>query len=724
MGASGMYAIVAALALLALLRGTHALRTEGTFNYTLPEPKERETTVDGLPVDGYRVDRGQFDYYHSTFAFTGEGEFILSFNAAGRNGSQVYLASDVSSCFRLVLCDMTKDVVRDYAYQMRRVLFHDKFFKSISRDVCGMKGLDVGCTRQLLPIRGKTKTYQPAKNRSIVYVRLLACASCLDKNAVKGAQVNYSIEMVNPDLRFPQLGWDETVYPFAPTVFVSFALLIIAFASFGVALTMYREFDVPFVSKVVFCTAALKIFSTSLTTAAYWHIALTGRVMVWFFVLRVPLIIADEIAIGLLMLVMSTGVGLMPATWMFDRRSSTFAVFLGLALEVFTVVTSEVLFMFRFLGLIVFLFSGGTVAFICVLYSWRNARFLAKYANLVQHANIHVSTTPLPRMALFFQVNAMIVIAVWLFKVVSFGVMDHVLKRSDMLWVLFEAADIVLLSWYAFSVFPRRKSAYYVDMANVNNDRLREVSSWRLRHGPHAIENDSDLDMHDDEIVDVVGNVRRINSTAANADDATRDEAVNHDPEPPMIEWQSGDPLPSPNAGMWNMQEEMRRVWKRAKPPAAAPVRVLGSPSVDHGDSLSLAVARPVLGPGTRKKEDRSSVIRTPQYADRQRPRVADDGVTTTSGFQSRELSAVSDFEYEPFSIPSSNASGDGVVFVAEKDGKDVVVGIERSEVEGDDIAVRDDDVEGIVARTGADGDGSRERDGKDVGDGPAEPPR
>lgn len=670
---------------------TSALRTDGVFNFTR-KPEDQTS-------DGYAVERGQFDYYHSTFAFTPKGEFrvVFSVNPTGgaNSTSNVPREFSVSQCFYLVLCDVTDKVVRDYAYQMRRVLSEPNWKSNISSVVCDLKQVNRDCYREPLPARGaKSKTYRlPRIIRNRIFnIQLYACANCFRRAGLIGGFGDYSIQMTNPDLRFPHLGWDETVYPFAPTIFLALAIVIIGFAIFGISIAICRGIQVPFVAKVVFCTAALKIFSTSLTTAAYWHFARTGRVMVWFFVLRVPLIIADEIAIGLLMLVMSTGVGLMPAAWMFDRRSSTFAVFLGLALEVFTVVTSEVLFMFRFLGLIVFLFSGGTVAFICILYSWRNARFLAKYAELVQYANIHVGTTPLPRMALFFQVNATIVIAVWLFKVVSFGIMDHVLKRSDMLWVLFEAADIVLLSWYAFSVFPRRKSAYYVDMANVNNDRLREVSSWHLRNGPNAIDNDSELDNLNDEIVDVVGNVRRRSSNVTNTENQ-RDV----DLEPPMIEWNSGDPLPSPNAGMWNMQEEMRRVLKRAKPPDAAPVRVLGSPSGDLGDSLELTVARPVLGPGTRKKEDRSGVVRSSQFADRQRVRV-EDGTTSVSGFQSRELSAVSDFEYEPFSIPSSNASGDGVVFVA---GSKNEVQVTRNVELTDEIVAQDntDATDAIVAR-------------------------
>ncbi len=268
----------------------------------------------------------------------------------------------------------------------------------------------------------------------------------------------------------------------------------------------------------------------------------------------------------------------------------------------------------RILGLIVFLFSGGTVAFIGIIFSWKNIRFLAKYAKLVGMANIYVETTPLPRMGLFFNVNAGLVLLLWLFKIVSFGVMDHVLFRPDLLWTCFEASDVTLLIWYAFAVFPRRKSAFYVDMSHVDNVRLREVNAWRVRRAQRE-EQASSADGGESNIVgaalhanggavslsmDEGRDMRR--STSLDSGQHWYVDPLDDDPEPEWIEWESGMTLPVPTTGMWNVNEDVRRVLKRQRPLASAEsqVRVLGSP-MESPESLSLTIAKPIIGPDAPK---------------------------------------------------------------------------------------------------------------------------
>lgn len=91
---------------------------------------------------------------------------------------------------------------------------------------------------------------------------------------------------------------------------------------------------------------------------------------------------------------------------------------------VLPIVITKVIFVFRDAVTAEFIISGGTVAFIGILYSWRNARFLAKYTKLVTLANIYVSSTPLLRILLFFRVNSAIVVTIWLSKVVLFVILD------------------------------------------------------------------------------------------------------------------------------------------------------------------------------------------------------------------------------------------------------------------------------------------------------------
>lgn len=674
-------ALMVTVALL-LVATAGALETSKSFSVNATGNK---TGVE-LHSDGF------LGYYESKFAFSATGVLSGTIKATSRN-------TDVSECLRLIFCDVTRRVSRDSSYQMKRISIGSEasWRARFAEDHCPGDERNEGnernesndddpqCISQ--PVDNKLRKYSPTPDeRQIVFLDLVLCNGCVrNQTGNSRATVNIvsDLSMLNVGAQFPQLGWDELAYPLAPTVILALATAIFVSVLLAFAVTWYRGKRAPYVAKVVFVTAAMKILSSGLTTGAFWRTALTGKIKLWFFIVRVPLIILDEILIGLLMLVMSTGVGLMPSSWMFDRRSSTFAVFLGLALEVFTVVTSEVLFMFRFLGLIVFLFSGGTVAFICVLYSWRNVRFLEKYAKLVHLANINVESTPLLRMTLFFQVNSALVVLVWLFKVITFGVMDHQLIRADVLWTCFEAADIVLLAWYAFSVFPRRKSAYYVDMSNVDNERLRDVNAWHVRHRAQLEHSDSqDAAENDNVSIDVATSAMPRDSTAASQANS-RTGAADDDPEPPMIDWESGVMLPVPTTAMWNMQDEVRRVLKRQRPPELPDtfVRVLGSPRGSL-ESLSLTIAKPVIGPDAQKRPStaaqrvsvassfdavqRSSADREligppmeRNFSDRARPTGSESG--EIGALESH--SAYSDFDYEPFSIPSSSASADGEIF-------------------------------------------------------------
>lgn len=716
-GRGGMRAARMLLLLaLCLLAPAGALETSGLFMTKLERISRSSTKRSNV----HAIEPSFLGYYQSKFAFTPRGRFSASFII--RTQSTVMSKSAAAACFRLVLCDVTSRVVRDSSYQMKRVfLLEDpNWRRNMAKNMCvgnpaGTSRRKLKCFSETLTPRKKVrfevaKKFGGGKNR-IILINLIRCNDCLkNPKDVVDVDIHYDVNMVNVGSRFEHLGWEEKAYPYATTAITTLAVGVFSVVVLAAILSLRGGHSVHFVLKVLLCTSAVKIISSSLTAAAFWRVALTGKLMAWFFVLRVPLIIIDELLIGLLMLVMSTGIGMMPTSWMFDRRSSTFAIFLGLALELFTVVTSEVVFAYKYLGLIVFLFSGGTVAFIGILFSWKNIRFIAKYVKLVRMANIFVETTPLLRMGLFFNVNASLVLALWLFKIVTFGVMDHVMFRPDLLWTCFEASDMILLIFYAFAVFPRKKSAFYVDMSHVDNVRLREVNAWHVRRAQREEEPESSTNV-DDETTFVgaalradagttggtTGSVRHSTSVDSGGRQ-TRSMADSNadDPEPPWVTWESGMVLPVPTTGMWNVNEDVRRVLKRHRPPPVTEtqVRVLGSP-MESPESLALTIAKPIIGPdaprqpdtggfppvgGRQDRDDDGGDVRGTRVRGRESAsrRVGDEemgmeilptdgdlgGDRNNSAPSRRRVPSFVEYaDSEMFSVPSSNASADGEVF-------------------------------------------------------------
>lgn len=190
----------------------------------------------------------------------------------------------------------------------------------------------------------------------------------------------------------------------------------------------------------------------------------------------------------------------------------------------------------------------------------------------------------------------------------------RVLKRADILWALFEAADLAFLSWYAFSVFPRRKSGYYVNISNLDNAQLIQVYDWHLRQerilrAAAGDEDEIQPSLNEDgddssgiviagESDEIQADRNNINATENSGNGAgqltgTAETEPEEDLEPVMITCISGDPLPSSLSEIWNMQEAMRRV--------------LGSPRGGLEETLALVIARIGAGYGEESACERSS---------------------------------------------------------------------------------------------------------------------
>lgn len=239
-----------------------------------------------------------------------------------------------------------------------------------------------------------------------------------------------------------------------------------------------------------------------------------------------------------------------------------------------------------------------------VLTSYRNYHFMRRYGTLIEQAHIYVKTTPIPRMKLFYCLNMCIVLPAYLFKVVSVGVWDYGFKRPDAFWGSLEIADAVLLLWYAVATFPSKKSALYVDLTNNSNERLHLAGAWRTSQRERT-----NLDANGMAGATTVRrrilaapttylNTRRPVDREEGASSASNTEGVRPNPEPPWVEWLSGNTLPRPNAGTWGLHWPVARILRRERKlvPVLPSNIVLGSPS-ESPNTLKLSVGVPTTGP-------------------------------------------------------------------------------------------------------------------------------
>lgn len=264
-------------------------------------------------------------------------------------------------------------------------------------------------------------------------------------------------------------------------------------------------------------------------------------------------------------------------------------------------------------GVLTYTAAAGAIALVTTLASYRNLCFLRRYALLIERSHIYSKTTPVYRMQRFYFLNVIIVSSVYLCKIISLGVFDYNMNAPDLTWAGMELTDAILLSWYTIAVLPRKKSAIYVDMSNVSNERLQEADTWRATQSERA---DGDTLPSSQARPALRYNVWDSDSGASNSSEngqnrgdaneldsmeAGRQQAIATapvEPHPPWISWSSGMSLPRPNASTWGGYTPVARMMRRERRlvPVLPPSIVLGT-TADESDTLKLTIGMPVAGP-------------------------------------------------------------------------------------------------------------------------------
>lgn len=215
----------------------------------------------------------------------------------------------------------------------------------------------------------------------------------------------------------------------------------------------------------------------------------------------------------------------------------------------------------------------------------------------------------------FYFVNVILLSVLYLVKIVSLAVFDYNWNRPDLTWAGLEITDAILLSWYTISVLPRKKSAIYVDMSRVSDERLHQAESWRAhqedraeggtlrssRAGPRLPDHGSDSESETSNAPEGTqggddGN--DLSAMEAGTQQAIVAPTANVEPQPPWVNWTSGMSLPRPNPSTWGGYTPVTRIIRRERRlvPVLPPSIVLGVVG-DQPGALKLSLGKPLLGP-------------------------------------------------------------------------------------------------------------------------------
>lgn len=312
--------------LLTFVSRTHGHRVSGKFEFPLS----------GSELGPVPVTRGFLDETTNVFAFEKESGLLTArVRASSRTGR------DLSSCFELALCDITRELARDAAFRSRPPYLTSDELRTRAGHIslCGTYAINPASTRCTAHNLSQENIIPAPDSSSVVFVTLVACTDCLSREngntwpAVSNnfsVSVIYDVHMRNERASRKQLGWDEDAYRFAPAIVAAAASAIFLAVVCAAVLGLVQGKRVPIVVGALALAAAYKAGTATVTAVAYARVAALGKPQQAFFKARIPLLFVDELLLAIVTLAMSTGSGLVPNSWILELRSTAFLIALGM----------------------------------------------------------------------------------------------------------------------------------------------------------------------------------------------------------------------------------------------------------------------------------------------------------------------------------------------------------------------------------------------------------
>lgn len=255
----------------------------------------------------------------------------------------------------LALCEASASFVRAPSFERRHALdtafaVYTHLFKRLCMNP---NDPHLGCDRTHL-VNGTHNYLFKVGSRLIgnqLYIAaIVACADAVPPDAIRKILVEGHLQFLNPNARYPQLGWEEAVFPLvAVAALIMLAVQCVVLVVSAVVARL-RPINVPRILFVALVAVALKALHAALTFVYFWGVAQNGRRESWYLYARLSVVATADVAFICVAMAMSSGYRILPPNWFVDGRSPVFLVYIGVILQILIIIAVKLMFPFRYLG--------------------------------------------------------------------------------------------------------------------------------------------------------------------------------------------------------------------------------------------------------------------------------------------------------------------------------------------------------------------------------------
>lgn len=301
------------------------------------------------------------------FGLSSEGNLTISLSFSTS-------LTNVACPARLALCQASNTFVRGPNYRRRQ---SQPPFRNVTNDVAitacstsdpspferipakSTKSTNIAwCVTESLCQGNNSAAFSVPQNKldpNTMY--LLAAALCnleLKPDVLTKNDFTFSLDgqahFLNPDLIFPELGFEEVLFPIFAAVVI--ALLSVIFISLLIALVVFFGRRVPFRHVVQYVLAAVvfKLLVAIITFVHFFAIAQSGFQQSWFMYARLLVAFCADTLFIIALICVACGLGVMPSSWFVQGRSPIFSVYVAVVLQLLIIIAVKVMFPFQYLG--------------------------------------------------------------------------------------------------------------------------------------------------------------------------------------------------------------------------------------------------------------------------------------------------------------------------------------------------------------------------------------
>lgn len=478
------------------------------------------------------------------------------------------------------LCNVSDIMIRDFDYRRHYVSklsnLEERCMQKLPRE-CDPNQKGNVSTIWSLPFNNLTSPTQPSPaefntsfaladrgfDRDEMY--MLTVHICPGGSEGTFGSFNAQVKVTNPGFTYSQLGFEERLFPLFSIVLLAIQLSVLLLAIATAPLCwFYLKCRFPFPVIILAASSVFKALFSGLTLLHFRNIAAATDDEEGSLYIMVRALIAPPADLMFMFLVASTANSLytFPRHWFVDRSSQLMYMNITLVVQLMIYGACKTMFPYGFVNAVFYLIFIVGILGILFMFSFRNVRFLGRFATLISSAGIDPTSTPIPRLRFFHIAYVPAFIACYLTKVVCIFIFDNFYRRPDLFWGLLETCDTILLVFIGVFILPlTRRAPLYVDMSAVDTapGYTSYTPPWNM------------------------------DATETSTDSAQESPAAT----PALTEWSSGMPLPLPNGATWGEVTDGVDV---QLPTAIPKTIVLGSPT-PQGGSVTLAVGWPISGP-------------------------------------------------------------------------------------------------------------------------------